>query len=256
MMTIHNQARVIKANGRVYVDLADDRDRAVEIDEDGWRVLSPAPFPFLRTPSMLPLPIPEKGGTIDELREPVSVSDDHFIGMTAWVLDALRGDGVYPILTVSGSDAPINPFTMLRQLVDPSSAPPFSGVPRSKTQLSRANLGYLFAFDNMPEITGDISVALRRRSVGHPMIAEIGSCEASVQLTEHHKLVAKFEQRRPTALGLFYDAVAHGLRSSRTASGSLSPHAEYSAWFDACKAALWPYGAPKVLHKETPLDRP
>jgi hypothetical protein len=86
------------------------------------------------------------------------------------------------------------------------------------------------------------------------MIAEIGSCETSVQLTEHHKLVAKFEQRRPRVLGLFYDAIAHGLRSTRTASpGSLSPRAEYSAWFDACKAALWPYGAPKVLNKETPI---
>jgi hypothetical protein len=253
-MASPNRVRVMKHNGRVYIDLADERGHVIEIDQDGWTVAKTAPMSFLRTPNMLPLPIPKKGGSIDECWDTFDVYDDHFIEITTWLLDALRGDGVYPILTVTGRGAPINPFTMLRDLVDPSSAPPFPGVPRSKAELSRVNPGYLFAFDNMPEITGDMSVAIRRLSKGHPMIARIDGCETSVSLGDHHELAAQFEERRPRVLGLFYDAIAHGLRSMRSASlGRLSPHDEFSAWFEACKPALWPHGAPKVLHKETPI---
>jgi hypothetical protein len=249
-----NRARVMKYNDGAYIDLADEQGHVVEIDQDGWRVTKTAPMSFLRTPYMLPLPIPKKGGSIDECWHTFDVSDDHFIEIATWLLDALRGDGVYPILTVTGRGAPLNPFTMLRDLVDPSSAPPFPGVPRSKAELSRVNPSYLFAFDNMPEITGDMSVAIRRLSKGHPMIARIDGSEITLSRGDHYHLAAQFEERRPRVLGLFYDAIAQGLRSMRTASaGSLSPHDKFSAWFEACKPALWPHRAPKVLHKETPI---
>jgi hypothetical protein len=55
-------------NGKIYIDLCDDAWRAVEIDADGWRIVDEPPLRFRRTPGMLPLPVPVRGGSIDDLR--------------------------------------------------------------------------------------------------------------------------------------------------------------------------------------------
>ena len=45
-------------DGKVYVDLADDQWRAIEIDSDGYRVVDDPPVHFRREAGMLPLPAP------------------------------------------------------------------------------------------------------------------------------------------------------------------------------------------------------
>jgi hypothetical protein len=200
-MPNHNQVRVMNNNGRVYIDLADERGHVIEIGQYGWTVTETVPVSFMRTPHTLPLPVPERGGSIDELWDMFDVSDDFFISIIGWLLGALCGDGVHPILTINSPNASKLPLTILRSLADPSSAAPFSGVPRSKRQLREANLGYLFAFDHMPEITGEISVALRRLSAGHPQIVEAGGCEASLDLTKHLRIL-EVRGATPEGVGL------------------------------------------------------
>ena len=60
--------RVAEHDGRLYLDLADEHWRAVAIGPDGWRVLGCPPVRFRRSPGMLPLPVPERGGSIEALR--------------------------------------------------------------------------------------------------------------------------------------------------------------------------------------------
>jgi len=59
--------RVAEHAGRLYLDLADEHWRAVEIGPDGWRVVASPPVRFRRAAGMLPLPIPVKGGSIEAL---------------------------------------------------------------------------------------------------------------------------------------------------------------------------------------------
>jgi hypothetical protein len=47
--------------GRIYLDLADEHWRAVEVGPDGWRVIGSPPVRFRRPAGMLPLPMPEAG---------------------------------------------------------------------------------------------------------------------------------------------------------------------------------------------------
>jgi hypothetical protein len=54
--------RVAQAGGRIYIDLADDCGRVIEVGPDGGNVIDNAPVHFVRPPSMQPLPVPEKGG--------------------------------------------------------------------------------------------------------------------------------------------------------------------------------------------------
>ena len=53
--------------GQIYLDLADEHWRAVEIGPDGWRVIGSPPVRFRRPAGILPLPVPEPGGSIEAL---------------------------------------------------------------------------------------------------------------------------------------------------------------------------------------------
>ena len=85
--------RVAEHASTIYVDLANERWEAVEITADGWRVVSSeaTPVRFRRPRGMLPLPATERGGTVEELRRFVNVTD--VVGwrlMVAWLVQALR----------------------------------------------------------------------------------------------------------------------------------------------------------------------
>ena len=67
--------RVAEHAGRLYLDLADEHWRAVAIGPDGWRVLGCPPVRFRRAPGMLPLPVPERGGSIEALRSFLNLSN-------------------------------------------------------------------------------------------------------------------------------------------------------------------------------------
>ena len=55
---------------------------------------------------MKPLPAPQPGGKVKDLRRFLNVDDeDDFYPMVAWVLIALRPDGPYPILILTGEQA-------------------------------------------------------------------------------------------------------------------------------------------------------
>src|SRR5262245_26272993 len=50
--------RIAEHAGHIYLDLADEQWRAVEIGPDGWRVIGCPPVRFRRPAGMLALPVP------------------------------------------------------------------------------------------------------------------------------------------------------------------------------------------------------
>jgi hypothetical protein len=59
--------RIAEHSGRIYLDLADEHWRAVEIGPDGWQVIESPPVRFRRPAGMLPIPAPERGGSVEAL---------------------------------------------------------------------------------------------------------------------------------------------------------------------------------------------
>jgi hypothetical protein len=59
--------RIAEHAGHLYLDLADEFWRTVEIGPGGWRVIDRPPVRFRRPAGMLPLPMPEQGGSIEAL---------------------------------------------------------------------------------------------------------------------------------------------------------------------------------------------
>jgi hypothetical protein len=67
--------RAAEYNGRLYLDLCDHPWRAVEIGCEGWRVIARPPVKFRRARGSQPLPEPERGGRLEELRRFLNVDD-------------------------------------------------------------------------------------------------------------------------------------------------------------------------------------
>jgi hypothetical protein len=139
--------------GRPYLDLEDEQWRTVSIGPDGWRVLGCPPVRFRRPSGMLPLPEPERGGSIEALRPFLNLSNQHdFVLIVAWLLAALRSRGPYPLLAVSGEQGSAKTALskFLRALIDPNVAA-VRALPREERELMiAANNGHLLAFDMPP----------------------------------------------------------------------------------------------------------
>jgi hypothetical protein len=58
-----------------YLDLGSPDHSVVEITAAGWRVIPQSPIWFPRSPSMQPLPIPQRGGKLSELRPFLNLRD-------------------------------------------------------------------------------------------------------------------------------------------------------------------------------------
>src|SRR3982074_3810281 len=59
--------RIAEHDGLIYLDLADEFWRCIEIGANGWRISEDPPVRFRRSAGMQPLPLPVRGGSIDSL---------------------------------------------------------------------------------------------------------------------------------------------------------------------------------------------
>jgi hypothetical protein len=161
--------RIGRANDKLYLDLANPSWQVVEIDEFGWRVVESAncPIRFRRTAGMQPLPIPETGGRIDDLRKFINTgTDEDFALIVGWLLAAFRDRGPFPILILHGEhgSAKTTIALYLRNLIDPYTAPVRS-KPRSEHDLViAANNGWIVVFDNLSSLHEWLSDAVCRLS--------------------------------------------------------------------------------------------
>jgi putative DNA primase/helicase len=161
--------RTGQVDGKMYLDLGDARWGAVEITQTGWSIVEQPSIKLLRSPSTRPLPPPEPGSLIEELRRFVNVkSDDDFTLVVAWIIAAMRHRGPFPILVVNGeAGAGKSTFTRLvRSLLDPSAAP-IRAVPRDDRDLVvSASNSWVLAFDNLSAVPVWLADALCRLATG------------------------------------------------------------------------------------------
>src|SRR5262249_40554732 len=156
-------------DGCIYLDLADSKWRAVEIDAAGWRLVSHPAAWFRRPRGMLALPSPQAGGRLEELRQFVNVaSEEDWCLLVAWLIQALRPSGPYPILCHHGEQgsAKSTSARVVRSLVDPNSAP-LRSTPRDERDLIiAASNGWVVAYDNLSHMSDWLSDALCRLATG------------------------------------------------------------------------------------------
>jgi hypothetical protein len=118
---------------------------------------------------MRPLPIPETGGSIAELRPFANVASEADFGLlVAWLLAALRDRGPYPVLVLIGEQGTAKSFlaTLLRMLVDPNVSA-LRSLPREDRDLFiAATNGHVIAIDNVSTLPPWLSDTLCRLATG------------------------------------------------------------------------------------------
>lgn len=182
------------ANGPVWwIDLADEERRAVRITAKGWEVVQNPPVKFIRPNGMRPLPVPERGGSLDDLWEFVNVDAADRPLLVASLLSMYRPKGPYPIVVLSGEQGCAKSTTtrVLKRLVDPRT-PTLGSLPDSLRDLFVvAGSNWLLTFDNMSSISRGMSNALCQLAL-----------EGGIELRSLHtdKEVTILEAMRPMIL--------------------------------------------------------
>ncbi len=149
-------------DGRIAIDRGDASWTAIVVGAAGWEVV-PHPVRFRRPRSLLSLPMPEGGGSIDELWAFLNLGSpsDRYLVMV-WLVAALRPVGPYGVLLFHGEagTAKSTATKICRSLVDPSTAP-MRHLPKDIRDLfvaARANR--CLAFDNVSAIPRETSDAI------------------------------------------------------------------------------------------------
>jgi len=232
--------RVAGEGGRLYLDLGDTTWQAIEIDATGWRVIAEPPVRFRRSAGMRPLPVPERGGSVEVLRSFLNArSDTDFVLTVAWLLACLRDHGPYPVIVLAGEQGTAkSTFTaMLRALIDPNTAA-LRALPREDRELFiAAGNAHVLAFDNVSGLPGFVSDTLCRLATGASMAVR--------QLWSDQEEVL-FEAARPVMLNGIEDIVNRADLASRALFLTLEPipeerrrpESELWAAFDAEKPRL------------------
>ena len=162
--------RLAEHDGLIYLDLADEFWRCIEISANGWRIAKDPPVRFRRSAGMQPLPLPVRGGSIESLARFLNLtSENDFVLVVAWLSGALRAGGPYPVLAIAGEQGSAKTVLskLLRAVIDPSVAP-VRALPRDERELFiAASNGHVLAFDNLsglPPWLSDTSRQHRRCS--------------------------------------------------------------------------------------------
>src|SRR5215831_6062046 len=114
--------RVADDNDETYIDLCDHDWNAIRVTQVSWQVVQSPPVRFRRARGMRELPFPESGTPITELRRFLNLRDDNdFVLVVAFILAALRNQGPYSILVLTGEQGTAKSTfaRIVRSLIDP-----------------------------------------------------------------------------------------------------------------------------------------
>jgi hypothetical protein len=209
--------RSAEHEGHIYLDLTDREWRAVEIGPDGWRVVGWPPVRFKRAAGMAPLPVPQRGGSIDALAPFLNLpAANDFALAVAWLLAALRPSGPYPLMAISGEQGSAKTALtkILRALVDPNDAPARSLAREERDLMIAANNGHVLAFDNLSGLPSWFSDALCRLASG-------GSFALRQLFTDENEIL--FHAARPVILNGIEDVVCRADLADRAVFLALGP---------------------------------
>ncbi len=196
--------RLAEHRGNIYVDLADENWRVVEVTPDGWRVLENAPVRFRRPKGMLPLPVPERGGDLKVLRPFVNVNTEGdwqlYLG---FCLAALRPAGPFPLLIQHGEQgtAKTTNSRVARMLLDPNISAVRAEPSDVRDIMVAAHNGWCMAFDNLSHLHDWLSDAFCRLATG-------GGFSTRELYTDQDEMI--FEAQRPVILNGIEELATRG----------------------------------------------
>lgn len=149
--------RVGKHNENIYIDLGTDDWRIIRVSPSGWEVIPyiNCPIRFYRPDCQLPLPIPTREGSLDDLWQLLNVREADRPLVVGWLLSCLTPDGSKPILVFSGEkgSGKSSAATLLKRLADPTKVSKLSTVGDSRTVAVAALNRWVLCYDNLTHLS-------------------------------------------------------------------------------------------------------
>lgn len=176
----------------IVLDLGTVDGAAVVVDARGWRVVDRSPILFQRTALTGVLPVPERGGSLNTLRELLNVTDGTWPMLLGWMVAALIPEMPHPILMLGGQQG-AGKTTAARYICgvfDPSDAPTRS-QPRDPEgwAMSAAN-GWTTVIDNVSSIPDWWSDALCKAVTGDGWVRRTLYSDGDVSVLSFRRVIA------------------------------------------------------------------
>jgi hypothetical protein len=269
--------RVAQTGRTIYIDLGTMTGEAVQITGTDFSVVLECPVAFVRSATMMPLPKPEKGGSLRTLADILQIDEDHQPLLFGFLVNCVRGVGPYLCLLVEGPQGSGKSFLCgaVKKLIDPDMADRIR-LPRDEQGLMLHAMNFFLpVYDNASGMRGDISDTLCAISTGAALvdrtlytnehvsvlraqrpfvingIADIVNRPDLLEraillelkpLKERYSeadLESRLEASMPVILGALYEAVACALRDvGQQHSASEVRMADAARWITAAEPAI------------------
>lgn len=169
--------RVSEEQGKLYINLMNERNEAVEIGKGGWKIKEFPSSHFEKLDSASRLDSPKVGGDLSKLKKYLTVEGDDYLLILSFIIACFMPNGPYPILILQGSQGSGKSFLskIIKKIVDPSDpedAMILSPPKDEKDLLISARSHYLLAFDNLSGIDSDMSDKFCKLATGIAIISK------------------------------------------------------------------------------------
>jgi len=183
--------RVARSARGIVVDIGNGAGDAIEVTAEGWAVVPRSPVLFRRTQATLPLVIPEREGSLDQLRPFLNVSEAAFRIIVAFLVAAFIPDIPHPVLALTGEQgtAKSNATRLLVRLVDPSAAELRHVSADLDDWAVVANASYVVPLDNLSHISAGFSDALCRAATGDGIVRRQLYTDSDVKIMVYRRVV-------------------------------------------------------------------
>lgn len=160
--------RVTEYQDKIYLDLGTPDWKAAEISATGWQIVSDYPVRFWRPESLLSLPYPEVGGSLEELRELLNVDGSAWTLLITFLLFCFCPGKTYPVLMLSAhrGSGKTAAAEILKKLIDPGKAPLIKPTNDTHKLAVAASRRWLMAYDNVSHISPEQSDDFCRLATG------------------------------------------------------------------------------------------
>lgn len=162
--------RCAAIEGSYIIDLAEPgNSRAIRIDAGSWRIVDDPGVMFIRPDSLRPLPEPTGDvGDVGDLWRYANIPEHGRLLVLTWLMDCIRPDTPFPLLELLAEHGSAKSVTqsILRNIIDPSTAELRSAPKNAEDVFVGAGVGWLLAYDNVSHLSADLQDTLCRIATG------------------------------------------------------------------------------------------
>ncbi len=179
-------------SGSIALDLGTTEGRCVLVDRTGWRRAERAPVLFRRSALTAPLPEPERGGSLDPLRQLLNVDESGFRLIVGWLVAALLPELPHPILALIGEQgtAKSTAARLVVSLVDPSPALLRTPPREMRSWAAAAAASWVVALDNVSTIPPWFSDTLCKAVTGDGIVERALHTDDDISVLSFRRCIA------------------------------------------------------------------